>query len=463
MRSLGERRLDTTHGVAESLAIAPIISVGLAAYALAAYAGGATPAAMLIAFIGALCLGWVFVQFARRYAGAGTVYEYLARAGPQLLGVIVAGSYFVVAVLAAGGGLLSGLLIEDFCAKQLGFDPGWWAGGVAVLVVVALLLYLGVRLSTRLILTLSVIASLPLIVLAVVILAKGGAHGLTLAAFDPGRGDVVQALLYAVLLFGGFESAACLGEESRNPHRSIPRAMVLAIVACGVFYIFVLYAATMAFGMDQAAKVWGSNPLAVIDLGDKWVGAPLSGLIQAGTIVDLTAFLIAVTNVISRGYFVLARDGLLPRALSTVSRRGTPIGGIALVIGANAVLMLVAAPFDDRFQVFQATLTANPLISLVVYLVLCLLALRLLASRGGPAWGYAVVVVGAAVPGFGLYGSFVPFPHGARLAGLLIAVASVAVSAVWAVWLWVRNRTTILGAGRHARVAEPEGAVSVTA
>ena len=452
MNELGEKDLGTREAVAQSLAIAPVVSVGFAAYLVARHAGGATPLAMAIAFAGALALGWVFAQFARRYAGAGTVYEYLAIAGPRTLGLAAAGAYFLVALVGAAGGLVMGLLFQAFCIEGLGFDPGWWTGGVAVLALVAVLLHLGVRISARWVLGLSVLAAAPLAVLTVAILIEGGAAGHTLRTFDPGEGSILQSLLYAVLLFMGFETAASLGEESRRPHSSIPRGMLLAIAGCGLFYMVVLYAATIGFGVDRAAAAWGSDPVAVVELGDRYVGEPLSALISVGVLIDLAAFMIAVMGAAARGYYTLAREGMLPPVFARTSARGTPVGGIALIIAANLALMLVAVPFADRFRVFEAVFAAGPIITLSIYLGLCVLAIPLLA--GGPAWRYALLVVGAAVPALGLYGSLVPLPEGPRLAGLALAAGCALLAGIWALWLRVRRPALVTAATGHVQVAE---------
>jgi amino acid transporter len=402
---------------------------------------------MVIAFGGALALGWVFAQYGRRYAGAGTVYEYLA-VGPRTLAVAAAGAYFLVALIGAAGGLVMGLLVQSFCTQWLGFDPGWWAGGAAVLALVVALLYLGIRVSAQWVLGLSLLAVVPLLVLTAAILLDGGASGHTLRAFDPGEGAVVESLLYAVLLFMGFESAACLGEESRRPHSTIPRGMLLAIVACGVFYVVVIYAATIGFGVDRAAAEWGSDPVAVIGLGDRYVGEPLSALINLAVLVDLAAFMIAVMGGAARGYYALARDGTLPRALAHVSSRGTPTGGIALIAGANLALMLVAIPFENRFAVFEAVFAAGPVISLSVYLALCVLAIPLVGGLGR-----AALVLGAAVPALGLYGSLVPFPEGPRLVGLALAGGCALAAAAWALWLRAHRAEQVAAAGALAERA----------
>lgn len=454
MEDLGRRDLGTADAIGQTLAIAPIASVAFASYLVASYGGGATPLVILLAFVGALALGWVFAQFGRRYAGAGTVYEYLALGGTKALAVVAAGAYFIVNLIGAAGALVVGLVAQEFCKAHLGFDPGWWTFGLVALALVTILIYRDVRLSTRALLVLTGLASIPLLILAADILFSGGATGHTLSVFDPGNGDVAQALLYAVLLFLGFEAAACLGEETGRPHRSIPRAMIAGIALSGVFYLVMFYLLTIAFGPADAATTWGADPFAVIGLGDVLVGKPLSALIQLGLIVDLIALMIAVGNVVSRGVFTMARDRLLPRVFARTSRYGTPSVGIAMFALASLAVM-AAAIFtpDNRFEPFEAVISATPIVTLIVYLAICVIGFRLLPLS--LPLRVVALIVAAAVPVLGLYGSFDPFPEGPRLVGLFLALGSLALGAIWAAWLASARPELLSAAAGNARLAEP--------
>lgn len=445
---LGQRGLGTTEALAQTLAIAPVASVAFASYLVASYAGAATPFAIALAFGGSIALGWVVAGFGRRFAGAGTVYEYLGRAGRPMLALTAAGAYFLVELIGASGVLSSSLLIQAFCQSELGFDPGWWTGGVLVMALVLFSIHHGVRGSARLALALTGLSAIPLVILGVSLLATSD-H--TLSVFDPGRGDVVQGLIYAVVLFLGFEAAACLGEESRNPHRTIPRAIIAGIAVSGIFYLVMFYALTIGFGPESVQERWGGDPLAVIALGDERVGRPLSALIQLGVIVDIIAFLIAVDNVTARGYYALARDGFLPRRLATVSRHGTPLGGTVVVAGAH-IAILAAAAFvaGDRFRVFDASFSAPPIVVLTVYLVLCALGARLALREGRPRRVLVWFGLGATVPALGLYGSLNPFPEGPRLVGLGMAVAALAVATAWALYLRARRPDAVHRIAGHA-------------
>ena len=72
---LSERRLTSIHAIGQSLAIGPMFSAGLLTGLVAGVAGFSAPLSVLLGAIGALCLAFVVSVYARRYSGAGAVYE----------------------------------------------------------------------------------------------------------------------------------------------------------------------------------------------------------------------------------------------------------------------------------------------------------------------------------------------------------------------------------------------------
>ena len=93
------------------------------------------------------------------------------------------------------------------------------------------------------------------LVLAIFLVVHAGSHN-TLSVFTtkytpPGfRGisGVIGGSVYTILAFGGFEGAAPLAEEARNPRRTIPRAIMLATLLIGALYVFTTYAVDVAYG-----------------------------------------------------------------------------------------------------------------------------------------------------------------------------------------------------------------------
>ena len=89
----------------------------------------------------------------------------------------------------------------------------------------------------------------------------------TLSVFVPGEDGVkpaFQGMIFCLLAFIGFEAAAPLGEETREPRRTIPRAVIWSAILVGLFYVFCYYAATVFFGPDEMTGFYTSHD------GDPW-------------------------------------------------------------------------------------------------------------------------------------------------------------------------------------------------
>jgi amino acid transporter len=442
--ALGEPRLTTWHAVAQSLAIGPIYSAAIYGAFVAGIAGGVGPAVVVITSVGALALGWVVAQYARRFAGAGAVYEYVRGALGRRSGVAASLGYGY-SLLFLGPPFLvpAGLLFQTFAKEHLGFDPGWWLGGVGAMVIVFTMQSLGIALSVRAQLTLTALSAIPIALLAVVILIQGGADGNHLSVFNPSdhtHGDVFRAILFAVTLFVGFEAAAALGEETADPHRSIPRAVLGTVAMTAGWFIVVIYAGTIGFGPAHAASGWGSDPNGLATLAHRYVGSGDATLIELAVLLDMLAVWMALTNSFSRVAYALARDDVLPGAFARTSRRGVPwVGNLTWVAVTLAMLLATAvAHVGDRFTMLSILVLPGLLIVQAIYALLAVAAVRLIR----PGWGWLVLAVAAAVPGLGIYGTIHPFPAGPVRWGVWLALIGVGLCAAWFGYLQLRRSAT---------------------
>src|ERR1700751_4422233 len=118
---LGKRHLTTTHAIGQALAIGPIFSVGLVSGLVANVAGFSTPLSVLLGSIGSPGLAYAIAIYARRYAGAGAIFEYLAQAVHNSFGIFSAGVYLLGAMFLGAGGVFIalGFLIQGFFASPL--------------------------------------------------------------------------------------------------------------------------------------------------------------------------------------------------------------------------------------------------------------------------------------------------------------------------------------------------------
>ena len=178
--TLGKKNLTTMHAVAQALAIGPMFSVALILGGVSRPdigAGWNATLAVLLAGLGVLAIAYTISLYARKYAGAGAVYEYLTHGAHPWVGVFTAGFFFVGALFLGGGGIYLGLsvLIDGFWTTHISDSgPAWWVWGMIALGIVLVLNYFGVRLAIRAMLTFAIVSFIPMLILAVVIIGKGG-------------------------------------------------------------------------------------------------------------------------------------------------------------------------------------------------------------------------------------------------------------------------------------------------
>jgi APA family basic amino acid/polyamine antiporter len=180
-----------------------------------------------------------------------------------------------------------------------------------------------------------------LLVLAMVVLAcLAGGHSSPehLRPF-PGTGvhGVLQAAGLLFFAFAGYARIATLGEEVRDPARTIRRAIPLALAITLVVYTAVGIATLLAVGPVRLAV--SGSPLRTAVAAGSWHA--LAPLVQVGGAVAALGALLSLVLGVSRTTFAMARDGYLPRPLAAVPARGVPV--YAEVAVGVVVVVLVAA------------------------------------------------------------------------------------------------------------------------
>jgi amino acid transporter len=189
-----------------------------------------------------------------------------------------------------------------------------------------------------------------LLVLSVTILARGGASGLSATPFHwPSGGaghDVLLAFGLAVLAFGGFEAAAPLAEETRDPRRNVPIAVLGAVVVSGIIYVVGSYALVTAFGVGHAgALAADGNPFHTAANAFIPFVAPLITWIFLSSV---TSSYVAANTQTSRVIFAGARGGLWSHALAGVSPRfKTPAAAAIAFVAPSILIGVVSTAFTD--------------------------------------------------------------------------------------------------------------------
>jgi amino acid transporter len=326
--------------------MAPSVAMFFNTPFIAQFAGAAMPLAMLLSFAAVFLVALGFSQLAQRTASAGSVYAFISNAINPRTGFMGMWLFIIgYAIFEAATYSIFAAFASEELNRIFGQSVPWIIPFFVIAGLVYTLSVLGVTQSVRggLLFLAYEIIIVTIMLLAVVF--QGGAEGNTLSVFNPttgnGLGGVFLGMIYGIMSFVGWKAAASLGEETRDPHTSIPRALLGAVALIGTYYIFVTYAATIGFGpggMDDFAQdtAW-FDTLTRRFLGDGW--APFVGL---AALTGAIASAIGIHNSTVRLLFSLGRDGLLPRAMARVHpTRRSPYVAASVQAGFSVILGLI--------------------------------------------------------------------------------------------------------------------------
>ncbi|HEY8338271.1 MAG TPA: APC family permease [Egibacteraceae bacterium] len=407
-------RLDRRLGTADAVVIGLGSMIGAGVFAAigpaAAAAGSGLLVGLAVAALVAYCNATSSAQLAALYPRSGGAYVY----GRERLGHAwgyLAGWAFVVGKLAscAAMALTFGAYVAPQAARPLAL--------AAVVVLVAVNLS-GVGKTAGL--TRVVVALVLAALAAVVVACLGGGRVDVDHLADPlaaGPAGILQAAGLLFFAFAGYARIATLGEEVRDPARTIPRAIPIALGLTLVVYATVAVSALLAVGPQALAEADAPLHTAVV-AGALAAVAPVA---RVGAAIASAGVLLSLIAGVSRTAFAMAGDGELPRWLAAVSPRTKVPHRAELTVGA--IVAATVALVDLRGAIAWSSFGV-----LTYYAVANASAWTLeAAQRRWPRWLAGLGVAGCGLLAFTL-------PRGAVLGGI-------AVLAVGALARLVRTRT----------------------
>ena len=335
--------------------MAPTAGMSLNTPFAALTAGTATPFIFVLSTIGIACVGTGFIRLTRHFNDAGSVYGLTkAAVGPRygfIAGWCLALVYVTfVGTLLAGFATFADLLIAGVTGVQMPWFVTVLVGGAGVW----FLAYRSIKLSARVFMGAEGISILLMFILAVVIFAKGGAHGSSLSLLPLTPSGASFSGLSAALVFGSLTlhrvrrfSHAWRG--IRRSQRAIPLTVFSAVILSGVVFIIISFAQTVGFGLDAAGvKAYGASAAPNTDLATSFVGNWFAMVLNAGAALSTFACALASADGAARVLFSLGRDGRIPSRLAAIHpKHHSPHWalGVSMVIG----LLIAAAfvPFTD--------------------------------------------------------------------------------------------------------------------
>ena len=294
--------------------IAPAMSFFFGFSVIAGGAGIASPVTIIAAMVAILFLTNTLAEFTRYRPSTGSFVTFMGLAfGPATgaaVSVFVTFGYIIAAssVVAISGGWFAETL-----RHFIGLTVPWPVVSLLAAGVAGLLVMRGIGLSTRWA-AVFFYFELALLVVGAAAMLIANPGFLTLAPFRPsnlagGLAGLGAGFPLAIYLFIGWENSAMLAEETAEPRRNVPRALILSTLVIGIFYILLAYATTAAFH-DNATAI-GKSAVPFVD-AMKASAAGLVGVAYLAGLTSILSSLIALTNSQARILFNSGREGLLP-------------------------------------------------------------------------------------------------------------------------------------------------------
>lgn len=420
--------------------VAPEYSILVVGSVVGGVAGGATPAAFLIACIGMFAFGLVMASLSRHVSAAGGLYSFARKGLGRDMGYMTGWLYLGIAIVITPATFISAaFLVQNFFAAVA---PGvtwlssswvWWAVILTPVVLVAT--YFGVQVSVQLLLSLTAIGIAAIAVLDVAVLAQGGAHGIAWSSLSPFslHGASVSTLLLgvglAVTAMAGSEGAVFMAEEARDANRTVPRALVGTMSLIVIFYLLTSLAVTSGLGADKTDQ-WGVLGAGVVQtLSDRFVSHWFGSFLLAVVAVSATTAALAFCNYVARLIFEWGRDRHLPRVFARTHRRyQTPVVAIAALavislIGYLASWMWQGGSATGGLNAFSWMYEVDAVLIAFIYPIVAIAGTFVGRRTGANALAcYVAPLVVVLLIGISIKAQFVPFPASPFNVAVIVAI-----------------------------------------
>ena len=359
-----------------ALGVGAIVGTGILTL-IGVGADKAGPSVILsFAIAGIICAfaALAYAEMATMIPASGSAYTYTYVVIGELVAWIVGWSLIleyslVVSAVAVGWSGYAAPLLQSALGVPMSLMQGPELGGIVnlpaifIIAVVAALLIFGTKESATLNAVLVLVKIAALIVFVAVTLPYFNAanfepfmpfgFGKTVGPDEVERG-VMAAAAIIFFAFYGFDAIATAAKEAKNPARDLSIGIVGSMVACVIIYMAVAAAAVGALAYTRFAN--SPEPLALILRQLDQPGA--AAYLAASAVIALPTVILAFFYGQSRIFFVMARDGLLPRGLASVSSRGSPVR-ITLFTAIVVAVLAGLIPLDELAALANAgTLTA---------------------------------------------------------------------------------------------------------
>lgn len=430
-------------------AIAPTTTPAMTVPLVFALAGKGTWLVYLVATVAMTLIGVLIGVFARRSASPGSLYRYVSSSLPPwasgLAGWALLLAYIGTAASVTGGFVqYANVLVHDLSGRMV---PPLALVTLAI-VIAAAMAYRDIRLSTRSMLWLEAASVACILAIVLLVLVRNGFH-LDTTQFQL-KGASVSGmrlgLVLALFSFVGFESATALGEEARNPLKTIPRVVLESAIGLGVLFVVCAYSEVLGF--RGLATTLDQSPAPFHTLAQQFGVSWLGVVIDAGVSLSMFACVLACITAAARVLLLMSHHGLANvRLTRTHQRNETPhlavIVTAVVTFVATAALAVRGVSGSDIYGWMGSLATYG---FLTAYGLLCLAVPGYLRRREELTVPWLLLAIaGAVAMALAIAGSLYPVPEGTYRWLPYIYLAYLVMG-----WLWTSARRRSPGANPSA-------------
>ncbi|WP_029106338.1 APC family permease [Mycobacterium sp. URHD0025] len=319
----------------------------------------------------------------------GSFYAFISAGIGKIPGL---GAAFMAVVsyllILSGCFVFIGLTVKELVASTDGPETPWWLWAIVSWVIVSILCYFHIEVSAK-ILSVAMVFEIGIVMVfnVAVVLRGGGPEGYSATPLNPAsltHGDFGIALLFAIMIFLGFEATALFRDEVRTPGKTIPRATYGAVLFVGTLYTVSCYLLTTAYGTD-AVQAATDDPKMMFPSAIGHFAAPaFTQLTFAFIITSELAAAISVHNVTARYIYNLGVDRALPAVFAQVHpRHGSPARASVAVAVVVAILVVPLGLANLAGEGLDAQLFGLGTVGVLVLMTLVSVAVIAWFSRRG--------------------------------------------------------------------------------
>jgi amino acid transporter len=414
-----------------------------------AAAGAAIVLGNVIALIGIILIAITVTEFAKKLPSAGGYFTFISRSMGPTMGTYTGWTFFLYSLVLPGevtiiwSGIAQGLLLQYWH-----LHVSWIVLEALMLGLVGALSFTGVKPSAKTAVVVGGIEIAIFLALSIGWLVHP-ASPLNLKPFLPSvsptgwSGVLGLGMVFGILNFVGFEGAAPLAEETENPKRNVPRAVIGSAVAIGLLYVFVSYASVFGWGLPHIGS-YATNAAPFNVLASR-VWKPAWFLVFLAITNSSFACSMAIGNQASRVLYAMGRAEILPSALAkTHPKHHTPYVAIFTQVLLTLALTLAAGLKWGTVVGFGILATTLTIGAIIVYCLgavgLPVMFRREYPSEFNPLKHVAVPLVALALLVYVMYKSVWPIPAYPYNVPLILSIIWIVLGVVFVGFVRSRNR-----------------------